>query len=241
MADGPAGFTRDYTCPALLRMLVGFMRLRVPDYHRLWCDFPDTSARISLAMSQSYNPTPAETGVVWAAPRSLATTGGITFCFLFLLVLRCFSSQRSPHYLVVMVSRQDTGLPHSDILGSRVACTSPKLFAACDVLHRLPEPRHPPYALNCFRRHATQCCAAYTLEFRFALTCMSPVLSVPDTLESRNSSLLVLLFHNVNDRLQRLLPVSGKRDSNSRPQPWQGCALPTELFPHIHHGGERLS
>ena len=26
---------------------------------------------------------------------------------------------------------------------------------------------------------------------------------------------------------------SGKRDSNSRPQPWQGCALPTELFPRI--------
>ncbi len=26
--------------------------------------------------------------------------------------------------------------------------------------------------------------------------------------------------------------VSGKRDSNSRPQPWKGCALPTELFPH---------
>src|SRR5690606_25191547 len=26
---------------------------------------------------------------------------------------------------------------------------------------------------------------------------------------------------------------SGKRDSNSRPQPWQGCALPTELFPLI--------
>ena len=26
---------------------------------------------------------------------------------------------------------------------------------------------------------------------------------------------------------------SGKRVSNSRPQPWQGCALPTELFPHF--------
>ena len=26
--------------------------------------------------------------------------------------------------------------------------------------------------------------------------------------------------------------MSGKRDSNPRPQPWQGCALPTELFPH---------
>ncbi len=25
--------------------------------------------------------------------------------------------------------------------------------------------------------------------------------------------------------------LSGKRGSNSRPQPWKGCALPTELFP----------
>ena len=32
-----------------------------------------------------------------------------------------------------------------------------------------------------------------------------------------------------------VLPVSGKRDSNSRPQPWQGCALPTELFPQVCH------
>ena len=26
---------------------------------------------------------------------------------------------------------------------------------------------------------------------------------------------------------------SGKRDSNPRPRPWQGRALPTELFPHL--------
>ena len=37
---------------------------------------------------------------------------------------------------------------------------------------------------------------------------------------------------------------SGKRDSNPRPQPWQGCALPTELFPRSRpdrrkDGGER--
>ncbi len=37
-------------------------------------------------------------------------------------------------------------------------------------------------------------------------------------------------------RRRGLLPVqqkfwSGKRDSNSRPRPWQGRALPTELFP----------
>ena len=31
----------------------------------------------------------------------------------------------------------------------------------------------------------------------------------------------------------RHLYQSGKRDSNSRPRPWQGRALPTELFPQI--------
>ena len=94
LADGPAGFTRGFTCLALLRMLLGFNLLRVPGYHRLRRDFPDASARIYLAISQSYNPDLAGTRAVWALPRSLATTGGITFCFLFLQVLRCFSSLR---------------------------------------------------------------------------------------------------------------------------------------------------
>ncbi len=40
------------------------------------------------------------------------------------------------------------GFPHSDISGSKVACTSPKLIAAYHVLHRLLTPRHPPSALN---------------------------------------------------------------------------------------------
>ena len=32
-----------------------------------------------------------------------------------------------------------------------------------------------------------------------------------------------------------LRDLSEKRDSNPRPQPWQGCALPTELFSHIKY------
>ena len=40
------------------------------------------------------------------------------------------------------------GFPHSDISGSKPACGSPKLFAACHVLLRLLAPRHPPYALS---------------------------------------------------------------------------------------------
>ena len=49
-----------------------------------------------LATPRSYNPSEAGTSLVWAVPRSLATTGGIIVYFLFLRVLRCFSSPGSP-------------------------------------------------------------------------------------------------------------------------------------------------
>ena len=39
------------------------------------------------------------------------------------------------------------GLPHSEISGSMDICSSPKLIAACHVLHRLLMPRHSPCAL----------------------------------------------------------------------------------------------
>ena len=41
-----------------------------------------------------------------------------------------------------------SGLPHSEILGSKPVCGSPKLIAAYHVLHRLLAPRHSPYALS---------------------------------------------------------------------------------------------
>ena len=37
--------------------------------------------------------------------------------------------------------------PHSEISGSQLICSSPKLIAACRVLHRLLMPRHSPCAL----------------------------------------------------------------------------------------------
>ena len=40
------------------------------------------------------------------------------------------------------------GFPHSEISGSKDICSSPKLFAAYHVFHRLLVPRHPPYALS---------------------------------------------------------------------------------------------
>ena len=40
-----------------------------------------------------------------------------------------------------MTVRQTAGLPHSGTSGSKAACASPELFAACRALHRLPEPQ----------------------------------------------------------------------------------------------------
>ena len=41
------------------------------------------------------------------------------------------------------------GFPHSEICGSMLMCSSPQLFAAYRVFHRLPVPGHPPCALLC--------------------------------------------------------------------------------------------
>ena len=41
------------------------------------------------------------------------------------------------------------GFPHSDICGLSLMCSSPQLFAAYHVFHRLLVPRHPPCALVC--------------------------------------------------------------------------------------------
>ena len=54
--------------------------------------FQKGSTMYATSTMWSYNPNSAETVLVWAIPCSLATTRGITICFLFLRVLRCFSS-----------------------------------------------------------------------------------------------------------------------------------------------------
>ena len=74
---------------------------------------------------------------------------GNRYFFLFLRVLRCFSSPRSLRRKSV-TGLQPAGLPHSDISGSVPVCRSPELFAAYHVLHRLRKPRHPPFALVLF-------------------------------------------------------------------------------------------
>ena len=73
-------------------------------------------------------------------------------CFLFLEVLRCFSSLGLPHAAYVFsggyASITSRGFPHSGIRGSMPACGFPRLIAACHALHRFLAPRHPPFALS---------------------------------------------------------------------------------------------
>ena len=52
---------------------------------------------------------------------------------------------------------QPVGLPHSGMSGLTVVCTYPNLFAAYHALHRLIEPRYPPFALNLFSYFISDC------------------------------------------------------------------------------------
>ena len=62
-----------------------------------------------------------------------------------------FQFRRFPSYAYLIQRRMleycSSGFPHSEISGSKLMCSSPKLIAACHVLHRLLMPRHSPCAL----------------------------------------------------------------------------------------------
>ena len=85
---------------------------------------------------------------VWPPPRSLATTSGISFD-VFSSPYLDVSVQAVP-FVYLFDSVYDTlagGFPHSEISGSKLVCSSPKLIAAYHVFRRLSVPRHSLCAL----------------------------------------------------------------------------------------------
>ena len=96
---------------------------KIRGYHPLWLFFPEHSSKHIKTF-----------GLIRF--RSPLLTESLRF--LFLRVLRCFSS---PGLLlnvnIKMTGLQPAGLPHSDICGSIRVCRSPQLFAAYHVLLRL--------------------------------------------------------------------------------------------------------
>jgi hypothetical protein len=149
LPDGAGRFRQDFTGPALLRIPT---RYQINFAYRTVTFFGPSFQMCSAidlkSTAWSYNPNRAVTWLVWANPRSLATTCGITIVFFSYGYL----DVSVPHVRLPcgMVRLQRTGLPHSEISGSKRICRFPKLIAACHVLLRLWEPRHPPCALSNF-------------------------------------------------------------------------------------------
>jgi hypothetical protein len=125
---------------------------RLHGYHILWPRFPAGSpnCRFGNSTYAVLQPPGINTGV-WAVPISLAATFGIS-------VIYFPPGTEMVHFpglahTRLCIQRAVTGVHpvgflHSDIPGSKPACGSPRLFAACHVLLRLLAPRHPPYALS---------------------------------------------------------------------------------------------
>ena len=100
MPDGPGGFAQDYSCPALLRMPLGHVTLRLQACHLLRINFPDDSSRDLCTTAWSYYPACASPHTRFGLfPGRSPLLGESLVYFLFLQVLRCFSSLRSPPYI----------------------------------------------------------------------------------------------------------------------------------------------
>ena len=168
MRDGPRRFPRDFSCPAVLRNLSTEPDcFRLQDCHLLWSLFPEGSTNdlvcdsAALRPNRPYNPREQALWFGLFRVRSPLLAESLT-CFLFLQVLRWFTSlrclPRAYEFSTGYSGINQSGFPHSEIPGSKPACGSPGLIAACHVLHRLLVPRHSPYALSSLTK-----CFTYTL------------------------------------------------------------------------------
>ena len=148
MEGGPSDFPQGFSCLVVLWIPLAPYHFPVRGFHSLWPDFPDSSSNDSGHFLRSLTPACTHAGL--GSSHFARRYFGNRCFFLFLWLLRCFSSPGSLPY--VMDWRMDTRgflsrFPHSDISGSMDICSSPKLFAAYHVFHRLLVPRHPPCAL----------------------------------------------------------------------------------------------
>ena len=129
---------------------------RLRGCHPLWPIVPDRSTKPlignSLVLHQTGPTTPPckHDGLGYVRVRSPLLAESLLFSFPPGTEMVHFPGLSSPpygfrwRYSGISLS----GLPHSEILGSKPVCGSPKLFAAYHVLHRLLAPRHSPYALS---------------------------------------------------------------------------------------------
>ena len=153
MPDGPGGFAQDYSCPALLRIPLGLISIHIRNYHPLWLNFPDHSILDLSATTWSYNPCDALPQRRFGLFPGRSPLLGESLLFSLPGGTKMFQFPPFASLMnIEIITLQVIGLSHSEIPGSMVICTYPRLIAAYHVLHRLREPRHPPCALTCFRQ-----------------------------------------------------------------------------------------
>ncbi len=168
LEGGPPRFVPGFTCPALLGIPLrargpsgtGLSPAR-PAFPAVPLDrgFLTRRGRSSGRVGGSHNPGAATPGGLHARGFRLLRfrsplLAQISVDFSFLRVLRCFSSPgclaKAYVFSLPVAGLDPSWVPPFGIRGSKAVCASPRLIAACHVLHRLPMPRHPPCALNIF-------------------------------------------------------------------------------------------
>ena len=93
LRGGPRVFSQGSTCLDLLWIPPCQLIFRLRGFHPLWPASQNRSAKFVESIMRSE---PRDARIpVWALPFSLAATHRITCCFLFLRLLRCFSSPGS--------------------------------------------------------------------------------------------------------------------------------------------------
>ena len=145
--DGPHFFRPDFSCPDVLWIPLARLKSFVYGDFTLFV-LPFQVIRL-LFLMLSRGPYPEYITTFGLGSSDFARHYFRNhFCFLFLRVLRCFSSPGFPSvtYGFSNGSHDITRVefPHSDICGSQDICSSAQLFAACHVLLRRHVPRHSP-------------------------------------------------------------------------------------------------
>ena len=168
LEGGPSGFPRGFTCPVVLGYAGQRDQCDFAYRAFTFCGGSFQSLRLSpdlvtLRGSPTSAPQP-RTGLrqsgLGYSPFARRYSGNRVF-FLFLEVLRCFSSLGSRRatygFSDGRLGITPAGFPHSGILGSKPACGSPRLIAASHALRRFLAPRHPPFALSSLTTKVIAC------------------------------------------------------------------------------------
>ena len=138
-------------------------RLRIRGFHPLRPDFPVRSAHLVHGFWRPYYPTHALRHAWFGLFPVRSPLLGESLLFSLPAGTKMFQFPAFASILRWITGLQPAGLSHSEISGSKVICTYPKLIAAYHVLHRLQEPRHPPYALS-YLLAAPLCCGRCLLK-----------------------------------------------------------------------------